>query len=61
MAIKIARIVSAEDVDAAGTTRVFLSAGNSPVYVPPDPENMDRIALTRWVADFGGVIDPYVP
>jgi len=53
-------ITSAEDCTEAGMTRVFYGVA-SICYVSPDPSAVGRAQLDRWVADFGGVIAPYVP
>lgn len=29
-------------------------------HIPNDPDNRDRVAYNKWLAD-GGVPDPYVP
>ena len=60
MRLRAENIVSAEDVDADGTTRVVYAV-NRVLYVPPDAENRERRELTRWVTELAGSITPYSP
>jgi len=48
------------DYQLTATDEMIIKNEEPLLYIPNDPNNMDRARYEQWLAD-GGVPDPYVP